>query len=169
MSTEQRGAGELATIAPPGFALGRDSFGRLVVRLADGTTHVGAVAARAFPISAPDEGVSLVDTDGHELVWIARPAELPEATRALLAEELASREFMPEIRGIRSVSGFVTPCTWEVTTDRGETRFVLPSEDAIRRLSRSTLLIGATHRLHYQVRALASRARATPKRRARFL
>ena len=169
MSTEQRGAGELATIAPPGFALSRDAFGRLVVRLADGTTHVGAVAARAFPISAPDEGVSLVDTDGHELVWIARPADLPEATRALLAEELASRKFMPEIRGIRSVSGFITPCTWEVTTDRGETRFVLPSEDAIRRLSRSTLLIGDTHGIHYLVRDIASLDRASRKLLDRFL
>ena len=169
MSEVQQGSGGLATIAPPGFALGRDSFGRLVVRLADGTTHVGAVAVRAFPISAPDEAVSLVDVDGHELVWIQRPSGLPQATRALLDEELGAREFMPEIRGLRAVSGFVTPCTWDVTTDRGETRFVLPSEDAIRRLSRSTLLIGDNHGIHYLVRDIAALDRASRKLLDRFL
>lgn len=158
-----------AVLAAPGFALGRDPFGRLVARLADGTVHVGAVAVRAFPISAPVEGVSLVDVDGHELVWIPRLADLPEATRALLDEELARREFMPEIRGIRAVSGFVTPCTWEVITDRGPTRFVLPGEEAIRRLSRSTLLIADTHGIHYLVRDIAALDRPSRKLLDRFL
>ncbi len=158
-----------AAAAPPGFELERDALGRLVVRLADGTTHAGAQAVRAFPISAPDEGISLVDADGHELAWIREPARLPEATRALLADALAMREFMPEIRGIRAVSGFVTPCTWEVLTDRGETRFVLPSEDAIRRLSRSTLLIGDHHGIHYLVRDIGALDRTSRRLLDRFL
>jgi len=151
------------------FVLSRDGFGRLSARLADGTTHVGVVVVRAFPISAPAEGLSLVDADGHELVWIPRPAELPEGTRALLDDELSRREFMPEIRSLRSVSGFVTPCTWEVSTDRGDTRFVLPSEDAIRRLSRSTLLIGDSHGIHYLVRDIAALDRNSRKLLDRFL
>lgn len=162
-------ADQSASTAPPRFTLSRDAQGRLAVRLADGTTHAGVVAVRAFPISAPEDGLSLVDTDGHELLWIARPSELPEGERALLVEELANREFMPEIGGIRAVSGFITPCTWEVSTDRGDTRFVLPSEDAIRRLSRSTLLIGDSHGIHYLVRDIASLDRASRKLLDRFL
>lgn len=154
---------------PPGFTLDRDAFGRLVVRLADGTAHADVVAVRAYPISAPDEAVSLLDVDGHELVWIARLADLPEDTRALLDEELGRREFMPEIRGISAVSGFVTPCTWEVVTDRGTTRFVLPGEEAIRRLSRSTLLIADTHGIHYLVRDVAALDRTSRKLLDRFL
>ncbi|MCL4701875.1 MAG: DUF1854 domain-containing protein [Burkholderiaceae bacterium] len=158
-----------ATIAPPGFTLARDRFGRLLVRLPDGTTHVGAVAVRAFPISAPGESVSLLDSEGHELVWIARLADLPEATRVVLEEELARREFMPEIRAITSVSGFVTPCTWEVATDRGPTRFVLPGEEAIRRLSPSTLLIADSHGIHYLLRDIAALDRNSRKLLDRFL
>lgn len=161
-------AGEPDSVGPP-FALGRDAQGRLAVRLADGTMHAGVVAVRAFPISAPEEGLSLVDADGHELLWIARPSDLPEGERALLVEELASREFMPDIRGIRAVSGFITPCTWEVSTDRGDTRFVLPSEEAIRRLSRSTLLIGDSHGIHYLVRDIDALDRASRKLLDRFL
>lgn len=169
MSVDPGPTGTLAAIAPPGFALGRDPFGRLTVRLADGTAHVGAVAVRAFPISAPGEGVSLIDAEGHELVWVPRLDALPEATRALLDEELGRREFMPEIRAIASVSGFVTPCTWEVTTDRGPARFVLPGEEAIRRLSRSTLLIADSHGIHYLVRDIAALDRTSRKLLDRFL
>ena len=90
----------------------------------------------AFPITAPAEGVALVSADGHELAWIDRLTELPDEDALLLEEELASREFMPEIRGIRHVSSFATPSTWQVETDRGRTTFVLKGEDDIRRLAR---------------------------------
>lgn len=42
------------------FDLRRDPFGRLVLTTADGQEHVGVVAVRAFPIAAPEEGVSLL-------------------------------------------------------------------------------------------------------------
>lgn len=169
MTAEPRAIGETAPLGLAGFALERDAFGRLVMRLADGTAHVGVAVARAFPISAPDEGVSIVDPDGHELVWIARPSGLPADTRALLEDELARREFMPVIQHIRGVSSFVTPCTWDVTTDRGETRFVLPGEEAIRRLTRTTLMIGDSHGIHYLVRDVESLDRASRKLLDRFL
>ena len=44
---------------------------------------MGVTPVRAFPISAPDEGLSLVSTDGHELLWIEAPSQLPEALRTL--------------------------------------------------------------------------------------
>ena len=49
----------------PDFDLRRDAFGHLVLTDAAGREHVGVVAVRAFPIGAPDEGISLVDGDGH--------------------------------------------------------------------------------------------------------
>ena len=169
MTTARQAPDDLATVVPTGFTLGRDAFGRLVLRFADGAVHVGVIAVRAFPISAPEDGVSLVDAEGHELVWIARVSGLPDATRALVDEELAGREFMPEILRIGAVSGFVTPCTWTVTTDRGDTRFVLPGEEAIRRLSRTTLLIADSHGVHYLVRDIASLDRVSRKLLDRFL
>jgi hypothetical protein len=89
--------------------------------------------------------------------------------RALLEEELASREFMPEIRSIRQVSSFATPSTWQVETDRGETSFVLKGEDDIRRISASTLLIADSNGIHYLLRDLQALDKPSRKLLDRFL
>lgn len=169
MMAEPHAAHEPAPVGQGGIALSRDALGRLMLRLDDGTLHAGVIAVRAFPISAPGEGVSLVDAEGHELVWIAHLDDLPEAARTLVEQELAAREFMPVIRRIGAVSGFVTPCTWDVTTDRGDTRFVLPGEEAIRRLSRTTLLIADNHGIHYLVRDVDALDRHSRRLLDRFL
>jgi hypothetical protein len=83
------------------FKLSRNTFGRLVFTGANGEVHEGVVPVRAFPIGAPDDGISLVSADGQELAWISRLTALPDATRAMVEKELASREFMPEIRRIQ--------------------------------------------------------------------
>lgn len=152
-----------------GFTLSRDEFGRLVYRDDDGTEHVGVVPVRAFPITAPDEGVSLVGADGRELAWVADPAGLPEPLRDLVEAELASREFVPEILRLRAVSGFVTPCTWYVTTDRGDTQFVLRGEEAIRHLTRNTLLIGDRNGVHYLIRDVVALDSASRRILDRFM
>ena len=63
------------------FSLDRNAFGRLVLTTADGTVHENVVPVRAFPIAAPDDGLSLLSHDGKELVWISRPSALPAAPR----------------------------------------------------------------------------------------
>ncbi len=152
-----------------GFALSRDESGRLVYRGDDGTEHTGVVPVRAFPITAPDGGVSLVRGDGRELVWIADLGDVPQPMRAMLEGELASREFVPEILRLRAVSGFVTPCTWHVATDRGDTQFVLRGEEAIRHLSRNTLLIGDQHGVHYLIRDVDALDAASRRMLDRFM
>lgn len=151
------------------FLLDRDAFGRLVLTTAEGVTHAGVVAVRAFPIGAPDEGIALMGTDGHELAWINRVAELRPAQRELIEEHLASREFVPEIKAIRDVSSFATPSTWTVLTDRGETSFVLKGEEDIRRLARSTLLIADRHGVQFLIRNTAGLDRHSRRILDRFL
>ena len=51
----------------PYQSLFRNAFGRLVLIASDGAEHIGINPVRAHPISAPDEGMSLVGSDGHEL------------------------------------------------------------------------------------------------------
>jgi len=150
-------------------SLRRDPFGLLVLRMPDGTEHVGVVPVRAFPIGDPEAGLSLMSADGHELVWIDQLADLLPADRALLEEDLASREFVPVIQAILGVSSFATPSTWTVLTDRGETRFVLKAEEDIRRLSRGSLLIADRDGVHYLVRDLALLDRASRRFLDRFL
>ena len=122
------------------FQLHRNAHGRLVLTLADGTEHAGVLPVRAFPLAAPDEGLSLVGANGHELLWIERLDALPVPLRSLLQEELAVREFVPVIERICSVSGFSTPSTWQIETDRGPTQLVLKAEEDIRRLHGRTAL-----------------------------
>ena len=134
------------------FKLHRNSSGRLVYTAKDGTMQEGVVPVHAFPISAPAEGVALVTQDGHELAWIANWDGLPADIRDLLEQELASREFIPEIHQIRSVSTFATPSVWEVDTDRGRTNLILKGEDDIRRLSHASLLIADSNGIHFLIR-----------------
>jgi hypothetical protein len=135
-----------------GFKLTRNAAGRLVFTASDGRIHEGVIPVRAFPIAAPEDGLSLLDTDGRELAWIARLTDLPDSARSLIEEELAQREFMPEIRRINHVSSFATPSTWQVETDRGDAALILKAEDHIRRLAHTTLLIADSHGVYFLIR-----------------
>jgi len=134
------------------FQLRRDSFGKLVLTTAEGEEHVGVIPVRAFPIQAPTRGISLVREGGKEVAWIDDLAEVPEQTRALIQEEIEGREFIPEILTIKDVSSFATPCTWFVTTDRGDTEFVLKVDEDIRRIGEASLLIADNHGINFLVR-----------------
>jgi hypothetical protein len=151
------------------FQLIRNPFGLLVFTGADGEAHTGVVPVRAFPIGAPDEGIALVNTEGHELLWIDRIEDLPAELGQLVQEELASREFVPEIKRIRSVSSFACPSTWDLDTDRGDARLVLKGEEDIRRLDREKLLIADTHGIQFLIRDIQALDRASRKILDRFL
>jgi hypothetical protein len=147
----------------------RDASGRLVLTDAAGQLHAGVVPVRAFPIAAPDEGVSLVNTEGHEVAWIDDLQAVTPAARALLQEELALRDFVPEITRLKSVSSFGTPSVWTVETDRGETSFILKGEEDIRRLGRVGLLIAGSQGVQYSVRDMTVLDRASRRLLERFL
>lgn len=133
--------------------LERDPFGKLVLVNSLGDTHRGVVPVRAFPIQSPENGISLVSVDGQEVAWIDSLADVAEPAQTLVREELATREFMPVLERIVSVTSFSTPCTWAVVTDRGETEFVLRGDEDIRRIGKEgTLLIADTHGIQYLVR-----------------
>lgn len=159
-----------ATTDEPGFSLHHNPHGRLVYVGADGVPVEGVVPVRAFPISDPEHGgLSLLDPHGHELAWIENLADLPEPLQALVREDLASREFMPHIERIESVSGYATPSNWRVNTDRGETAFVLRGEEDIRRLGPQCFLITDSHGIHYLIGDVSKLDRHSRKLLDRFL
>ena len=150
--------------------LRRDAHGRLLLTLADGSEHAGVVPVRAFPIAAPGEGLSLLGQDGHERLWVERLADLPAALRALIEEELAVREFAPEITRIVSVSGFATPSVWQIETDRGRTELTLKAEEDIRRLAgRTRLLIASAEGVQYRIADTGALDRHSRRLLERFL
>lgn len=151
------------------FTLEHDAHGHLVHIDAAGTRHESVVPVRAFPLAAPDEGVSLVSSDGHELAWIARLSTLPPALRTVLEQALARREFAPVIQRINSVSTFSTPSTWALETDRGATTLVLKGEEDIRRLGGNALLISSAHGLQFLVHDMHALDRHSRRLLERFL
>ncbi len=134
-----------------GLDLRRDPFGRLLLVAPGGGAPEPVTPVRAFPLSAPGEGVSLIGPDGHERAWIDRLGDVPAPARALIEAALAESEFTPHISRIASVSTFSTPSTWAVETDRGPTELVLKGEEDIRRLADGRLLITDAQGLQFLV------------------
>jgi len=143
--------------------------GRLVFTSADGRVSVGVMPVRAFPISAAEEGLSLVDADGHELAWIDRLSDMPLAVQEAVRRGLQEREFMPEIQRLKAVSSYATPSTWQVDTDRGAFELVLKGEEDIRRLGGGALLVADSHGVQFLVRDLFALDRHSRKLLDRFL
>jgi hypothetical protein len=138
-------------VDPRSFALQYDAWGRLVLIDPSGERHVGVEPVRSFPISDPQHWMSIVDAEGRELVSVERLDDLPIGTRKILADELSRREFVPVIERIERISTGSDSSTWEVQTDRGATQFFLKSEDDIRRLGPSRVLIIDDHGVRYSI------------------
>ena len=132
--------------------LERDALGRLVFIDAAGAPHVGVYPVRAFPITAPGAGISIMDQSGKELCWFDGINTIPEGELALIEEELTAREFMPVIEKITKVSTFATPSIWDIETDRGPTRIRLKGEEDIRRIAGNTLLIADSNGLQFLIK-----------------
>ncbi len=153
----------------PDLQLYRNPAGRLVLTMPDGQIYEGVVPVRAFPISDPEFGMAIMSADGKEVAWVDRPSDLPQDVRGLIFEELASRELVPEIRKILTVSTFSTPSVWEVMTDRGATAFTLKGEEDIRRLGPHTMMITDSHGLHFLLRDILSLDKHSRRLLDRFL
>ncbi|MFO0922671.1 MAG: DUF1854 domain-containing protein [Pirellulales bacterium] len=130
-----------STPSLPRFYVVRDNWGHLCFIAEDGTEHAKVTAIPLFPVSEPDHWISIVSHTGEELMLIEKLEDLPIELRTIIKEELSFRELIPRIQKVLSVSGTTEPCEWIVETDRGQTKFVLNSEEDIRRLSVHTVQI----------------------------
>jgi hypothetical protein len=157
----------------PRWLLERDVFGRLCLLRA----VVGApmedreivVPVRAFPLTVSEGCISLVGLDGSEKAWIERLADLPQASRELIEEELALRHFVPELTRLDAVSTFATPSLWSVQTDRGPTQFTLKSEDDLRRLDDNGYLVASADGVQFRIHDRTALDRHSRKLLDRFL
>lgn len=139
------------TSDPGGFDLDYDAWGRLVLTDAGGRQHVDVEPVRAFPFSAPEQWIAIVNAAGAELVLVEDLHSLPATTRELLLADLARREFLPVIRRITSVAPMADGFDLAVETDRGPARICLKSEDDVRRLDDGRYLIVAAGGIRYLV------------------
>ncbi|MBT8566470.1 DUF1854 domain-containing protein [Polynucleobacter paneuropaeus] len=148
--------------------LERDDLGSLVLIDHAGTRHVGVYPVRAFPITAIEAGIGLMDSSGKELCWFPDTASIPQNELELIQAELATREFMPVIERIVKVSTFATPSIWDIQTDRGPTRIRLKGEEDIRRISGNTLLISDANDLQFLIKDSTALDKGSKKLLDRF-
>ena len=151
------------------FDLQRDAFGQWVLHMQGGAQHAPVTALRAYPVTAPNGGVALMDAEGHELIWVDALSDLPPDLQSRVLQALSEREFLPVIDRLESVSSFATPSTWTVQTDRGTARFLLKGEEDIRRLTGTVLLINDADGVQYMIRDLAAMDKHSRKLLDRFL
>jgi Domain of unknown function (DUF1854). len=89
------------------------------------------VVLRSFPISNPDEFISVREPDskqkgkGKEIGMIRRLSEFGEATARLINDELNRRYFSPIIQRIYSVKEKFGYSYWESDTTAGRVTFIL--------------------------------------------
>lgn len=131
--------------------LHHDVWGRLVYTDPAGVEHIGVEPVRAFPVSEPDRSIAIMDPQGREVAWIADLSALSSAQRAFLEDELTRRHFLPTILRIHSIEGIADPYTWETDTDRGRTQFQVKSDEDIRRVAGTRILIVDAHGIRYLI------------------
>jgi hypothetical protein len=155
--------------AERGFALSHDPWGRLVLIDSEGRRFVGVDPVRAFPITHPTRWIAICDAEGREVLTIDSLDDLAPALRQTLESEMALREFIPVIQQIERISADAFPSDWDVTTDRGTTRFTVENEEDIRRLGPSRVMITDARRLRYQVPDVSALDSASRRLLERFL
>ena len=128
-----------------------DEWGRLVFTSDAGVAHVGVELTRAFPISDPRRGISLIDGRGTELLWIDDLDLIDGPNRAILENELNRRHFLPVLKRVVAIDGITEPTTWNVETDRGPANFQVKSEEDVRRVAGSRVLVVDTHGIRYLI------------------
>lgn len=136
-------------IEPESISLSVDSLGQLSVVDSQGETHQDIRPVRLFPLSNPDQWISLVDSQGREIACVDHLDKLSLASQVVLRSELEKREFVPLLKRVIWVSGNSEPCEWKVETDRGQSSFILKDEKDVRRLGEHGVLVVDSFGIRY--------------------
>lgn len=119
----------------------RNDFGQLSLKADDKLVFEDLYLVCAFPLSAPNQHIAVLNYEGEEVAFIDRISDLPEETQQLVREELAKALFIPEITRIKCVNSIHLPAIWDVETNNGEVRINLTKEEDIRQVNNELMLI----------------------------
>ncbi len=101
--------------------------GGVLSALVDGAEHVQVNLLRAFPLTRPTEFIALRDGEGKEIGVLSRLSDLDEASRDEAQRDLRLRYHVPVVTKIVRIVRDPSSWRWEVETDRGPLRLVLPN------------------------------------------
>ena len=91
--------------------------------LPDGTVHDELEPRRLFPYTAPDQYVSLLNAEGHEVAVVRDVAQLDRDSAKALSAVLSEYYMIPKIEKLLETEDINGAIKWRVLTDRGETEF----------------------------------------------
>ena len=132
---------EVQFLNPKLLKISRNQFAELEAELPDGSVHAPVEPVRTFPLTQPDQYISLIDIHKNELGLIEDINQLQKADRTVLAEELEKCYFIPKITKIHALEGRFGTTQWEAKTDSGPVSFDLRSRHDITALSGGRVLI----------------------------
>jgi hypothetical protein len=136
---------------PSEIRIARDPFGGLTLFRAGQESASGLKPVRAFPLTAPDRYISLVDRENREVGVIRDLHELDSSSKRVLQEELELAYLMPKILQIRSVVSVHGMTTWELETDRGPRTIYVRERTDIRRLRGRRVVMTDTTGMKYEI------------------
>jgi len=144
--------GDVYFIDPRSARIARNAFGRLVLTLGMGVDEFEDVhPLRAFPLSAPERDVSLMDADGQEIGVIRDVGELDADSRRVLLDELELVYLTTRVVAIRNVDSKYGVGTWELETDRGPRSAHLRDRGDVRALPDGRIILTDVHGVKYEI------------------
>lgn len=122
-----------------------------------GVTTVKLVPRRAYPWSASGQFIALLNDKDETVAMIEDAAQLDDASRRALDDELAERRFLPVIQRIESLVYLRNLYEWVVETDRGPRTFRTShgwGEEPVRVSANGVVLVTATDGVRYRLAPL---------------
>lgn len=138
-----------------GITYWADAEGRICATLADGTVAGNLIPLSLFPLSDGSKNIVLLDKDQNEIGFIGDLQLLDPNLAHCITVALLRNRFILKLLKIHKVSSLRPPAEWSVFTDRGESSFILPSEEALRRLPDDCALIQDSQGLRYLVQGIS--------------
>ena len=151
------------------WRLRESTHGKLALFKAEALIADQVMPVLAFPFSAPDESISIVDEYSKEMAWLDRLDQLDADSQAVVKNYLAIREFRPTVYRITSVSTYSTPSIWTLETDKGPCKFELPSDESIRRLGGNRLVLTHANGMQFIIEDLLALDARSRQILARFM
>ena len=142
---------EVQFLDPKLVKIRRNQFAELEAELPDGSVHAPVEPVRTFPLTQPNQYISLLDAHKNELGLIEDINQLKKADQTVLVEELEKCYFMPKITKIHALEGRFGVTQWEAETDSGSVFFDLRSRNDITSLSGGRVLIKDVDGNRYEI------------------
>jgi hypothetical protein len=142
----------------------KDEHGRLALVDSNGLRHANVHPAKLFPLTEKDHWISIQSEASREILCIEDPQSVPEPSRTLLLEALGRRDFVPIIQVIHRIVRKADGHEWHVTTDRGDTRFEVETDESIQALGHGRLVIVDRRNTRYLIPNVASLDRVSKRK-----